>query len=324
MEQKHIDSICAFDIGIKHLSFCVINTENLNKIIKWELINLQCEQEICIGKNKNGKLCTKPATLCHLTNKNIFYCKKHSTEYQPKSIEVLDIKTAEHCMFDDCDKKSSKKIDNKFYCSKHAQKIKTTFDHDEKLQNIKTRTCMKEPLYDLGTRMYNELEKYPEILDSKRIVIENQPSLTNPTMKSISILLFSYFVMKKHPSVEFISPSGKLKVNNTLSKDILSLCPKKNKYAVTKELGIKYTEKLLDLFDDTDILMQVIHNSKKKDDLCDASLHAFYHMHNCRKPLSTDLISTNEFCDSMKKYFNEKYNNKKPIKSKETTIKLDI
>jgi len=117
------NSICAFDIGIKHLSFCIINTEKLNKIIKWELINLQGEQEICIGKNKNGKLCTKPATLCHSINKNILYCKKHSTEYKPKLINVEDMKSLKSCMFDDCDKKSSKKIDDKFYCSHSSTQI---------------------------------------------------------------------------------------------------------------------------------------------------------------------------------------------------------
>lgn len=320
-EKETINSICAFDIGIKHLSFCIINTEQANKIIKWELVNLQSEQEICIGHNKNGKACNKPATLCHSTNKSLLYCKKHSSEYKQKILNVEEIKSTEKCKFIECEKKSTKKIDSKMYCTKHAQKIKTEFDNNEKLQNIKIINCMKEPLYDLGTKMYHELDQHPEILTTQKIVIENQPSLTNPTMKSISMLLLSYFIMKKHPSVEFISPSGKLKVNQILSKDILALCPKKNKYAVTKELGIKFTEKLLELFENEADLKQVINQSKKKDDLCDAFLHAFYHMHNCCKPLSTEKISSDDFCVPLKKYFNEKYNKKQ--NKKDETIKLD-
>jgi hypothetical protein len=313
-------SICAFDIGIKHLSFCIINTEQKNKIIKWELINLQMEQEICIGNNKNGKKCTKPATLYHKQNSEIKYCKKHSLQYQQKILEILDVKNNEKCC--ECNKKSTKKINNNYYCLPHAKKIQTIFNNEQKLYNIKNNNCMKEPLYDLGKKMYEELDKYPEILETQRIVIENQPSLTNPTMKSISILLFSYFIMKNHLCVEFISPSGKLKVNEKISKEILSLCPKKNKYAVTKELGIKFTEKLICLFEDSDNLVQIINNSKKKDDLCDAFLHAFYHIHKCKKPLLTEIITTSDFTDNLKKYFDLKYNKKNKID--DNKIVLDI
>ena len=123
--------------------------------------------------------------------------------------------------------------------------------------------------------------------------------------------------MKKHPKVEFISPSGKLKVNDTLTKSILSKCTKKNKYKITKELGVKYSEKLLESFADTTTWNSLISSSKKKDDLCDAFLHAYYHL------FGSGGLTSKEFVDETAKYFEAKINNPKN-KSGEETIKLDV
>ena len=61
-------SICAFDIGIKNLSYCIIQRSN-NKIeIKnWELINLQSSVITC-------KLCGKRAIVFLKNNQTIAYC----------------------------------------------------------------------------------------------------------------------------------------------------------------------------------------------------------------------------------------------------------
>lgn len=310
-------SICAFDIGIKNLSYCILNKDT-NTIMNWELIDLRTSQPQCIGQIKGGKICGKPANMCHKINKEIFYCTKHAKQYKPDKCDISSCHESKPCEYNltdksKCNKNSNKIFEKKVYCDKHLKKIQLK---ENTLCNLKITGCMKEPLYDLGMHMYETLDKRPEILKVDKIVIENQP-LTNPKMKSISVLLLSYFIMKKHQNVDFISPSGKLKVNDTLTKSILSKCTKKNKYKITKELGVKYSEKLLECFTDTDKWNLLLSNSKKKDDLCDAFLHAYYHL------FGNSGLTSNEFIDKTTKYFETKINNTKK-KSEAETIKLNV
>ena len=66
-----------------------------------------------------------------------------------------------------------------------------------------------------------KLDTYPSLLDNiQRVCIENQPTLKNPTMKTIQIILYSYFLIrgvtdkKENPIqlISFISATNKLKV----------------------------------------------------------------------------------------------------------------
>lgn len=323
MSSNSQKSICAFDIGIKNLSYCILNKDkDTNTIVNWELIDLRTSHPQCIGQLKGGKICGKPAKLCHKTNQTIFYCAKHAKQYKPDVCDVTLCKKSKPCEYDvtnnsKCNKNSSNIFETKVYCNAHLKKIQLSQSKENKLCNLKITGCMKEPLYDLGMHMYEALDKRPEILEVEKIVIENQPSLTNPTMKSISVLLLSYFIMKKHQKVEFISPSGKLKVNDILTKSILSKCTKKNKYKITKELGVKYSEKLLECFTDTTKWNLLVSNSKKKDDLCDAFLHAYYHL------FGSGGLTSKDFVDKTTEYFETKINTTKK-KSVEETIKLDV
>lgn len=316
-----METICAFDIGIKNLSFCILNkSDKKNEIIRWELIDLRTKQHTCIGRLLNGGNCGKPAKYEHKSNSDIFYCDKHVTQYNPIISNAVTTDTQHQCEYSGCDKKCTHILDNVHYCPKHLKKIQTQQISNNKLRKIKLGGCMKEPLYDLGRRMYDTLNNIPEILITDRIVIENQPSLTNPTMKSISILLFGYFIVMKHPCVEFISPSKKLKVNEQLTKSILSECTTKPlKYSTTKELGVKYSEELLKSFIDNTKWFELLHASKKKDDLCDAFLHAYVSIYG-----HSELLSTEKFMNETKKYFAERKAKKEITKKSENKIVLNI
>ena len=65
----------------------------------------------------------------------------------------------------------------------------------------------------------NILDTIPELLDAKYVFIENQPCMKNPTMKSIQIIVYSYFIIKglqnkdsNKEHIIFQSASNKLKV----------------------------------------------------------------------------------------------------------------
>ena len=125
--------------------------------------------------------------------------------------------------------------------------------------------------------------------DISEVLIENQPSLKNPKMKTMSAILYSYFIMRgiidnknSIEEVRFISPSNKLKVNSKVTNSLLEKEQKKsdnddknkkNVYKLTKSLGIKYCKALI-CEKDTNIL----DNFKKKDDMCDAFLQGFQYL----------------------------------------------
>lgn len=324
----HLNSICAFDIGIKNLSYCILECskeENIKKIIKWELMDLRTSRKKCNVQLKSGETCQKNATMVHNTNTELFFCKKHAIQYRRQSTTEYYITEKEYqCEYENCKKYGSNKFGNEIYCDTHVKKIMRTFESNNKLRKMKVIGCMKEPLYDLGCHMYAELDKRPDILAVDKIVIENQPSMTNPTMKSISILLLSYFILRKHNCVEFIAPSGKLKINDSLTKNILSQCKKQStKYKITKQLGIEYCLELLKSFEMGEFWGDKLNESKKKDDLSDSFLHAYYNMFGCGD------LSSIEFVDNTTKLFSNKLKiikdkKNRLIEDKKKVVKVDV
>ena len=48
----------------------------------------------------------------------------------------------------------------------------------------------------LGQILFKKLDEYKSFQKAEYIIIENQPVLKNPTMKSIQMMLYSYFLKK--------------------------------------------------------------------------------------------------------------------------------
>jgi len=110
------------------------------------------------------------------------------------------------------------------------------------------------------------IKKFDEIFNKDEIdciVIENQPSFRAPTLKSIQIMIFTYWCMFKD-EVHFQNP-----VCKTFNSKLISDLDKKIKYRETKKLSIKMMEKLID----KDKLSE-INKFKKRDDISDSYLHA--------------------------------------------------
>ena len=147
-----------------------------------------------------------------------------------------------------------------------------------------------------------KLHEKPQLLNVDIVVIENQPSLKNPQMKSIQMILYSYFLILGKvigngdnsinyiDKIDFCSASNKLKVydgpeiilevkpskkNNNLSEIIEA--PKKNKvkYADKKRLAIEHTKYFLEK---DEKYKDFFNNHKKKDDLADSYLQGLYYI----------------------------------------------
>jgi len=289
----------SWDIGIKNLAYCIVDYENEEPKIKyWGVINLsdvdqpkfnipKCE---CIIKSSK-KNCDKDAINCDLDGKK--YCKTHSKSYgKDKELSKLDFN--HKCIFKG--KKPCQKNgiyfdeNNNFYCTTHSKKIECTLT---KYQKPKKAT--KIPLIDLGTRLFKILDTHPEFLEAKVVLLENQPVYKNPTMKSVQMLLYSYFIIRckiddsnsKLQELTLMSAKNKLKAYQ--GDPITDFDHIKSEYNRTKKLAIAYCREMLK--NDEYWLNYFNNYSKNKgkgivgsnDDLADTYLMNIYHIYKKHK-----------------------------------------
>ena len=164
--------ILSFDVGIKNLSFCLLNDSIIED---WGILNI-CTDDVCDHKNaKTGQRCDKSVK---------YVCKGGG--FSP----ISEFKV----------------------CSGH-KKLKQYSDKKFKCQSKK-----KNPMLDQGKRIVETLQKKDIFLQVDLVVIENQPALKNPTMKSIQMILYSYFLIQgvsnnesSIESIEMINARNKLK-----------------------------------------------------------------------------------------------------------------
>ena len=87
--------------------------------------------------------------------------------------------------------------------------------------NLMETPEMKKNRNLLFENIPKKLHELPYLLNVDKVVIENQPSLKNPQMKSIQMIVYSYFLMygkvlnnneNKIMDIDFCNASNKLKV----------------------------------------------------------------------------------------------------------------
>jgi hypothetical protein len=305
----------SWDIGIKNLAYCIIKKTNMQfKIEKWGIINLSEEEKICTENNKFEIKCTSKA---HYQKGDNFYCNKHLKCCKTETVELLqlplldkkdkkDKKDISLCCYEIknntdlpkiCAKNASCYIEdiNKPYCKAHGLQQKVKMEKDKNVKDIVKKNANKISLDILSIKLFTELGKMKDFLTVNEILIENQPSLTNPTMKSIMMLLYSYFVIfglsdnkdksSKIEIIRFISPSNKLKVSSGAINEIDKIKNNRKAYILTKSIGIKFC---MDLIKDDIDNLNLIKNTKKKDDMCDAFLQG-YHYIFCKNGVPKDV-----------------------------------
>ena len=112
------------------------------------------------------------------------------------------------------------------------------------------------------------------MLEVDRVVIENQPSLKNPKMKTIQILLLSYFVAQKRTltttikKIDCFLPRGKLDIyQGDKREEIEKSITCKSKYSRTKKMSVAFTREMIK---DQEEWIKTLNSHKKKDDLADS------------------------------------------------------
>jgi hypothetical protein len=209
--------------------------------------------------------------------KNLAYCLLDDAKNTIEDWGILNISAdpvCSHQMKDRCCDKSAKFIVGGVYlCPSHRNLKKYKECKAKKVPKPKNQLLL------IGKNIVTLLDSKPSFLEVDAVIIENQPALKNPTMKSVQMVVYSYFLVKGISTdkpldkIELINARNKLKAY----KGPPVPCEIKDKYKRTKFLGIQYCGHMI--HGNTDILETYriqFQESKKKDDLADAYLQGMY------------------------------------------------
>lgn len=250
-----------FDVGIKNLAFCVIDSEIYKK---YNESDSNCNSGVSQSETTNPASQDSGGALHAPTN-----CECNSGVIEWVNINLIENKTC--CGVtkkgDVCGKTASFVLKDSFYCGTHK------LEGSKKYKQKNTKNQNMEYFLEL---LFRELDKYPILKDAHSVVIESQPRF-NPKMKTLSSGIQSYFIIRNKidfvtnlKTVGYSSSKNKLKV----WKGEYITSPKTTKYQRTKDIGQQHTELILARSPET--LEKFYNNSKKKDDLADAFLHCVY------------------------------------------------
>lgn len=247
-------NIISFDIGIKHLSYCLLtlHSDYTFTILEWDIINL-CDDNFSCNCLSKSKICGKSASFFKQNN---YYCKVHAKQ-QSFKIPIFD---SIHKL---------KKIELMEYASlKSIPFLKTNTKqimidlvsdvyHDEHLDIIKKINGNKINLIDIGIAIKHKLDNITIHID--KVIIENQ---IKQTMINIQYMIAQYYIMNHINDIIIYHASNKLNFEDK---------PKiKTNYKERKSMSIQHTQPLLD-----DKWLPLFMNHKKKDDLADCFLQAY-------------------------------------------------
>lgn len=322
-----------WDIGIKNLSYCLLdivsdissltNNDKQNiisidskhfRIIDWGVINIlnDVTNNTPCFENRVKVMCgfgscKRKAVYCHQQKTNNCYfglCTNHYKKVNDdnkKEFIFLDKKPK--CYKVDCKKSATyynKSHEFKTYCGIHYNQLVKA---DPIIDCVKVNKKVKATsinLTKLGCSLNKLLDEIPQLLQVKCVLLENQPVLKNPTMKSMQMLLYSYYILRgitdysknnlENPieTIKCYFAGQKNKVGEHLQQEHQqeikeALKEVKNKYTKNKKETIMITKRILsDKMERTPLTpnkwQAMFESSKKKDDLADSLLMTLHYL----------------------------------------------
>lgn len=144
-------------------------------------------------------------------------------------------------------------------------KILHLVDRDKKMGRVN--------IQELADKIYFTLhEEFDSAGYIDHVLIENQPVMKNPVMKTVQMLIFGYFqggkVASKVGSIHLMSARSKLNVSK-----VVRVTDMKTSYQNNKKSSVATTREYLR---ESSSSLCIMEGNKKKDDLCDAFLQAVY------------------------------------------------
>lgn len=142
---------------------------------------------------------------------------------------------------------------------------------------------------DISTKDFNKVtnalvdalaDHFPVVEDNMVVLIENQPCMKNPMMKSLQMIIYSWFLIRSKDMncavvIKLLSAASKLKVkySNVVSENVAN---EKNKYKKNKKSAIEITTYYLTHVIRDQEMLSLFKGHKKRDDLADSFLQLTY------------------------------------------------
>ena len=311
-------NILSIDIGIKNLACCIFHIDTSISIVKWDVLNLIPDKLCC--------KCHLKASYLHDTQEtdNQYFCKQHAKaitkEYPHKyclpsqidipSLSKLTSREAREILSNCkpfCDWFTETKNQKEIIKCNKSELIKLwNIFKNNLLKPYKKTNASKYSFTDLGYALIHVLDNWINDISINITLIENQISPIANRMKTIQGMVTQYMIMRHCCSVEYISSSNKLKVQDWINhgdngnnvvvdeiidniNQILNKDKKKTKtYTQRKKLGIQLTKDILQkpfiiqlktkyrLDLSCSSLLPYFDLHKKQDDLADAFLQGVW------------------------------------------------
>ena len=238
-------------------------------------------------------ICGNTAFYCHeeLNNDGTYrgVCKTH---FKKLKIPRLPEINAKKCWNDGCSSKTVQVLKShifKGYCKKHINEMTKEKTHSESdfLKINHAKTTAKIDINQLGISLFQELNKLKvDITLPDIILLENQPVLKNPTMKSMQMFLYSYYLMnildtntiaskklqcycaiKKLDMIKYLPDTEQTRINTFI--DTVN-----NPYQKNKKMSIMMVEVLLQ---GNTKWLDFFKSHPKQDDLADSLLMTLHY-----------------------------------------------
>tara|TARA_B110000305_G_scaffold92052_1_gene103861 strand:+ start:234 stop:1409 length:1176 start_codon:yes stop_codon:yes gene_type:complete len=304
------------------------------------------ENKIDIEIQPQPKVCGKSAFYCKEelqsdSSGNTIYSGLCKTHFKKSGEERLPELTVKQCWDKECKTKPLQVLKShiyKGYCKKHINEMIKTKTHtsNDFLKINRAKTTSKFDINQLGIALFQELDKIETtILDPSIILLENQPVLKNPTMKSMQMFLYSYYLIrlldKNKNSVRAQNVNSTSILNDkkiqcycaSKKLDLIKFLPENDQkriieyidtvnsgYQKNKKMAIMMVETLLK---ENTKWLDFFKGHPKKDDLADSLLMT---LHYFEKP---NLMKVKKEEDKVKKEEDKEKSKKDKCKSKENS-----
>ena len=250
----------------------------------------------------NAPICGVAASYCHesLAPSGEYrgYCKSH---FKKSGITRMPTISVSKCYQPGCTSRATHVLKAHIYmgyCKKHVSELTKpgaggTHASTDFLKINNVKNAGKIDINQLGMALFQELDKMKLIITNPDVILlENQPVLKNPTMKSMQMFLYSYYLMhilegnkskgiaglgekhiqcytasKKLDLIKFFPAGEQTRISGLLSKV-------KNGYTRNKKMSILMVEYLLR---DNVKWMQFFKSNPKQDDLADSLLMTLHY-----------------------------------------------
>ena len=287
---------------------CSAINETSKKKAKKQATQTQTQTQTQIQESKSV-VCGKSAMFCKEelhkdssgTTSYFGLCKTH---YKKCGVAPLPELSVKQCWHPECNGKPIQVLKvhiYKGYCKKHINELIKAKTHSgsDFLKINRAKTTSKFDINQLGIALFQELDKIKTIiLDTSIILLENQPVLKNPTMKSIQMFLYSYYLLRiidnSSSNIDSISGSSSILNNKKIqcycaSKklDLIKFLPEveqlringliekvNSDYQKNKKMAVMMVESLLQ---NNSKWLTFFKGNPKQDDLADSLLMTLHY-----------------------------------------------